>query len=523
MELDALIAALASPDTYLRPDRVEIRQTHMSVVFLVGDTVYKIRKPVDFGFVDFTTLEKRKRDCEDEVRLNRRLAPSVYRGVMPIVNENGIVRVDRPGEPIEWAVEMVRLPEEATLRERLKHGQVTLATVESIARRIAEFHKPADRGESIARFGQFEVVAGNSHENFVQTANHVGITVRRGVYDRCREVTEQALSDLRDEIDSRASRGVPCDTHGDLHLSHIYWFPDRSPPDDLLIIDCIEFNERFRFADPIADMAFLTMDLIFYGRRDLARSFANAYFEAADDDEGRRLLAFYIAYRAIVRAKVEGMQLAEREVSVEQRERMQQRAEAHWLLALGTLERPERRPLLVLIGGLPGTGKSTLARGLAKDGNFEIIRSDAVRKELAGVPETHKAAGYYTSEWTERTYSECLGRAVDRLRDGGRVIVDASFSEEGHRATFIESAQRLGVPAMFIICRADPDLVRERLYNRRGDVSDADWAVYEEMADRWERMSEATERCAFDVDTSDLSVAITSVMARINQSRIDVN
>lgn len=517
MRLDELITALADSKAYPRPGPVEVRQTHLSVAFLVGDDVYKIRKPVNLGFVDFRTLDSRKRDCEEEVRLNRRLAAKVYRGVVAIVMDGEHVRVDRPGEAIEWAVEMVRLPEDATLRERLRHDQVTSSAVEAVAFRIAEFHRNAERGDHISRYGQFDVVAGNARENFEQTANHVGNVVRKTVYDRCRNLTERAVVDLRALIESRASRGVPCDTHGDLHLSHIYCFPDRAPPDDLVIIDCIEFTERFRFADPIADMAFLTMDLGFYGRRDLARAFADAYFRSTGDDEGRRLLSYYIAYRAIVRAKVEGMQLSEKEIPEEQRERMCRRAEAHWLLALGALEPPSRRPCLVLIGGLPGTGKSTLARGLAAGGCFNVVRSDVIRKELAGVPIDQKAEGRYTADWTARTYSECLRRAIDDLRNGGRVIVDASFSEEGHREAFIEAAEQLGVPVLLLICRVDPEVARERLHNRRGDASDADWSVYEELAERWDRMSESTDRCALEINTTDSNAAIAIALARLNQ------
>jgi uncharacterized protein len=225
MELPALLAALSDPAAYPRPGLVEVRQTHLSAAFLVGDTVYKVRKPVNLGFVDFTTLDKRKRDCDEEVRLNRRLAPSVYRDVVPITMDGGRVKVGGRGEPIEWAVEMVRLPDAATLRSRL--DELTPEQIQRIAGRIAEFHRTAERGDHVSRYGRFDVVAGNARENFAQTAGHVGLTVRRPAYDRVRDLTERALGDLKEVIESRAARGVPCDTHGDLHLSHVYLFPDR--------------------------------------------------------------------------------------------------------------------------------------------------------------------------------------------------------------------------------------------------------------------------------------------------------
>src|SRR5262249_22745164 len=369
-----------------------------------------------------------------------------------------------------------------------------------------------------------------------------GGSVRRPVCDRCRELTEKALADLKPLIESRAARGVPCDTHGDLHLSHVYVFPDRAPPDDLVIIDCVEFAERFRFADPVADIAFLVMDLAYDDRRDLARACADAYFAVASslesrlqpdeagppgapglptnagtptkapDDEGRALLPFYVSYRAVVRAKVKGMGAQESEVAEAQRNRMRAEAQAHWLFALGTLEEPNRRPGLVLVGGLPGTGKSTLSRGLAAAANFTVIRSDEVRKELAGVPVTARAEGFYTPEWTERTYAECLRRAEDVLRVGGRVIVDASFSDESHRTTFLDAARRLGVPGLLLVCQADAAIVRERLRKRRCDVSDADAGVYEEMAAQWDALSPETTRRAVEIDTTDAATATQAAM-----------
>jgi hypothetical protein len=341
--------------------------------------------------------------------------------------------------------------------------------------------------EEIAAFGRFEIVAGNARENFAQAAGLVGTTVSRAVFNRLRDRTEAILARLRPLIEARADRGVPRDTHGDLHLDHVYHFPGRPPPDDWVVIDCIEFNERFRYADPVADAAFLVMDLKYHGRPDLAAAFAAAYFAAAGDAEGRDLLPFYVAYRAAVRAKVEGMKLAEAEVPADERAAALAAARAHWLLALGELEEPGRRPMLLLVGGLPGTGKSTLARAVADRAGFKVIRSDVVRKELAGLPPTERAAAeMYAPEWTDRTYATCLRRAEALLFDGRRVIVDATFSAEAYRRQFFDLAARLAVPAALVVCRADPAAVRARLAARKGDASDADWAVYEDAARRWE-------------------------------------
>ena len=327
MDLIHLIKALSDPAAY--PDKVErvkVIQTHISVVALAGKFVYKVKKPVKLGFLDFSTLEKRKYFCAEEVRLNRRLAPTVYRGVVPIVATASGVRVEGAGEAIDYAVKMERLPEGASLHDCLQRGEVDRAAIESLARKIAGFHRQADRGPLIAAFGRYNVVARNARDNFEQSRSHIGVTISRTVHDRLRTLTEEALERWRTLIESRAACGIPRDAHGDLHLDHVYRFPDRAPPDDLIVIDCIEFNERFRCADPIADSAFLAMDLVHHGRRDLADAFVAAYFDASGDRDGADLFPFYMAYRAAVRGKVEGLEVFEAEVPETERNAARDRA-----------------------------------------------------------------------------------------------------------------------------------------------------------------------------------------------------
>jgi aminoglycoside phosphotransferase family enzyme/predicted kinase len=505
-EFPTLLSQLSQPEAFPVPvSRVEVRQTHISAVFLAGDHAYKIRKPVRLPFLDFSTLEKRRHDCEEEVRLNRRLAASVYLGVVPITQDARGLHWAGSGPAVEWAVKMRRLPEESTLQHHVLAGSVTAEQVMELGERLARFHRGARRNPHIASFGRFDAVALNLRENLELARQQVGQTVSERVWASLVARQEDLLADQRLLIDSRAARGVPCETHGDLHLDHVYFFPKNPPPDDVAMIDCIEFNERFRYTDPVADMAFLVMDLKFHGRRDLARAFAEAYFRTSGDDEGRQLLALYSGYRAAVRGKVEGMLLEEPEVPQVERDQARQRARAHWLLAQGELLPAAQRPGLLLVGGLPGSGKSTLARQLGTACDARVIRSDVVRKQLAGLdPQSsgREIPGLYSAEMTDRVYAEVLRQAEGALWQGERVVVDATFSQGGRRREFLSAADRLAVPTGWLICEAPEDVVRDRLARRRGDASDADWPVYLQARAHWEPVDAFTSRRTHTVTTT---------------------
>lgn len=497
-----LLHDLSQPSAYPFPvAQVEVRQTHISLVFLAGEWVYKVKKPVKLAFLDFSTVQLRCKFCAEEVRLNQRLAPKVYQGVVPVSSTPSGLKFEGDGEVVDWAVKMVRLPEEATLEQRLLRGELREETVCALGERLASFHARADVGNF---YCDFPHVARNARENLQAAATQTGVCLSVSVLDHLLHWQEAHLTLQAPRITARALIGKGRDTHGDLHLDHIYYFPDQPPPEELVIIDCIEFNKAFRSADPVADMAFTYMDLCYHGRRDLANLFADAYFAASDDVEGRKLLPFYSAYRAMVRGKVEGITLTEKEIPEAERHHAQQQARAHWLLALGELAEPKEKPCLLLIGGLPGSGKSTLAQALADQANFQVLRSDVIRKELARQVPTRSdfGTGLYTPEWDERVYLECLRRVEALLWEGRRVILDASFRAEHFRTLFLTAAVRWGVPGWLLFCEAPLAMLQQRVTQRQGDASDADAAICAAAAARWEAPVAATLRQVKVIDTS---------------------
>lgn len=372
-----LVHGLLRPEAYPhRPKRIRLVETHISYVFLAGPYAYKVKKPVNFGFLDYSTLEKRRHFCEQEVRLNRDLCPGTYLGVVPVVETDGGFRVGGPGEPVEYAVLMRRLPANRMLDRLVRRGRVDGEVVVRLARRLAAFHAGSGRGPEIDRFGQPEVVRFNWEENFAQTAPYVGKTIPRRWYEGIRRYVEDFLRDSAEIFLKRVAEGRIRDCHGDLRAESV------CVEDGICIFDRIEFNDRFRYGDVASEVAFLVMDLDALGRPDLGYVFAESYIEASGDRELRRLLPFYQCYRAYVRGKVSSFRLDQVEAESEGA-KVRRLARRHFRLAWDYARAPGR-PVLVAVAGAPAEDGLVLGRSLGcrlgatvhPAGEKEAIRAD---------------------------------------------------------------------------------------------------------------------------------------------------
>ena len=322
--VQALLHPKAYPDTW---QRVEMVQTQMSFVFLTDDYVYKVKKPVNLGYLDYTTLEKRHFYCQREVELNQRLCPDAYLGVVPITRNRGDVFIEGQGEVIEYAVKMRHLPQEAMMNVLLANNQVSVAMVTSVAQRLVEFHQKAETNASIGAFGDLDTISRNTEENFSQTEKYIGNTISQEKYRHIKDYTKSFIENNAPLFRKRIADGRIRDCHGDLHAAHVCF------TNGICIYDCIEFNDRFRYCDVASEIAFLAMDLDHYGRDDLSRSFVDAYVAFSQDKELPQLLNFYKCYFACVRGKVESFKLDDPHISGEEKAKALAAARSYFELA----------------------------------------------------------------------------------------------------------------------------------------------------------------------------------------------
>jgi len=326
--LPSTVKALLKSQAYPhKPQKIELVQTQMSFIFLTGEYVYKVKKPVNLGYLDYTTLEKRHFFCYQELELNRRLCPSAYLAVVPVIEVKGELRIESEGKAIEYAVKMRQLPQDRMMDVLLPRSQVTREMVAKVAQKLVDFHQKAETNQEIDAFGRLDVIRHNCDENFAQTEKYIGLTIFRAKYERIKGYTDNFIENNADLFDKRVREGRIKDCHGDLHAAHVCF------TDDICIYDCIEFNDRFRYSDVASEVAFLAMDLDHYQQAGLSRHLVNTYVGLSHDEEILKLLDFYKCYRAYVRGKVESFKLNDRYIPEEEKERVLTTAQGYFQLA----------------------------------------------------------------------------------------------------------------------------------------------------------------------------------------------
>lgn len=497
-----LFHRMAQPSFYpFAPASVAIADTHISRVFLTGRYAYKVKKALALPFLDFRSLADRRRYCEAEVTLNRRLAADTYLQVIAIHGPAGEATLQPTGPVIEYAVQMRQLAPEASLGHRLHIGGVDRKDMAQLAKHLVSFHTAARRDERVTAMGAWEIVGAHCRDNFRDAAGAVQPLSKNPRFRAVAAVSEAFWQRHEAWFRRREAGGYICEGHGDLRCEHVYLQPS------LQIIDCIEFAADLRCGDVAADLGFLLMDMDRHGAGSLAHHLLKTYAAIADDPEIYTLIDFYKCYRAMVRVKVNCLQLATGGLGVHAALRLERTTEGllHW--AYGYAKRLNR-PSLFVTCGLPASGKSTLAAAVAGLFSIPVYRSDAVRKELFGIPPRQSQVsaygeGIYHPTATTRTYARLLQRAHQHLRQGESLVLDAAYASRRQRRCLLELARQTRCGLVVIHCSCSRRVLMERLNQRRPgeQISDARTRHLQSLEMRFDPLDDLPSGIVITVDT----------------------
>jgi hypothetical protein len=469
VSLPSLIQQMMQPGFYPHPvqEPIQLIQTHVSYVLLTGDYAYKLKKSVNFGFLNYSTLELRKHFCEEELRLNQRGAAELYLEVMPITGDQNQYQLGDSGKPVEYALKMRQFPQESLFITLFEQGKLSETHMEELGRVVAQYHATAETTDYIRKFGEVAQVRQSIDENYEQAKKYIGGPQTEAQFEETKQYTDNFFTERSQLFTSRIQNNWIRECHGDLHLRNICLWQDK-----ILLFDCIEFNDPFRFVDVMYEAAFTVMDLEARQRKDLGNAFLNTYVEQTGDWEGLQVLPLYLSRQAYVRAKVNSFLLDDPGVPAAVKDEAAATAADYYRQAWEYTK--PRQGQLMLMSGLSGSGKSTVARQLARKLGAIHIRSDAMRKHLGGIPLQQRGGNeLYTDEMTQKTYERLLDLGVMLANQGFSVILDAKYDRQQLRAKAIAQAELHQLPLQILHCAAPLEMIRERLQTRSGDIADA--------------------------------------------------
>jgi uncharacterized protein len=463
--LPDLIQQMLQPGFYPHQVQEPIRliQTHCSYVLLTGDFVYKVKKSINFGFLNYSTLELRQNFCHEELRLNQRGAAELYLEVLPITQAGEKYQLAGSGEAVEYTLKMQEFPDDGLFTTMFEQGKLGEAEIAELGRVVAAYHSQIQTNEYISSFGEVPQVRASIDQNYDQTVNYVGGPQTAKQFEETKKYTDNFFATKTELFKSRVAGNFIRECHGDLHLRNICLWHDQ-----ILLFDCIEFNEPFRFVDVMYEVAFTVMDLEAKQRQDLANVFLNTYIEQTGDWEGLQLLPLYQSRQAYVRAKVTSFLLDDPGVPADAKAEASQTAAAYYQQAWKYTQ--PRQGKLILMSGVSGSGKSTTGKYLAQQLGAIHLRSDAVRKHLGGVPLYEKGSSdLYSAEMTEKTYSRLLKLGILLADQGYTVILDAKYDRQNLRGDVIKAATAQQIPLQIIQCTAPVEILKERLEKRQSE------------------------------------------------------
>jgi uncharacterized protein len=499
--IDQLIAQMRQADFYPHDvaKNIQLVQTHASYVFLTGKYAYKIKKSVDYGFLDYSTLAKRKYFLETELRLNQQIAPELYLQVMAISKQDNRLVLGGVENIIEYTLKMRQFPQENLFSNLLEVGKLSGDRFRELGKVVAQFHNQAETNEYISSFGTVEKIQPAFEENYRQSQKYIGVVQTKEQFAATKAYSDDFFAERENLLLARVKQQKIRECHGDLHLNNICLWQDQ-----IQLFDRIEFNESFRFVDTMYDVSFTVMDLEARNKPEFANIFLNSYLENTGDWEGLLVLPLYLSRQAYVRAKVNSFLLDDPQISESERKSAQQLARNYYRQAYQfTQTKSGKTGKLILMSGLSGSGKSTVASTIARKIGAIQIRSDAVRKHLAEIPLDQPGTdAIYTASMSQKTYDRLLELGVVLAQAGYVVILDAKYDRQALRQPMIAQAQEQNIPLQILHCTAPMTVLRDRLNQRQGDISDAGVALINSQRLQAESFTPEEQAYVTNIDTT---------------------